>query len=533
MPTLKAKETGRSGLSMQLRLFIFFLFFLCIVMLGLMVILQATGTFRTGGKETRTFLSNELSHLSQDVYKNYGALSVQAVALSQGLSSSIENHLESKGVTPGQLADHPELLESLLGEELPILKSALENVKSSGAFLILDATVNPDLPGAQDSKSGLYLKNMEPNIINASFPNLRLLRGPASVSHSSGINFLPQWKLEFDIGDSAFWHLPLETAIENPQLPLSRLYYWCPQSTLPGDSEAVMRCSVPLAASDGTVFGVCGFEISAMLFKLSYAPDDSVFSHLFCVLSPLEEGRLDVSAALFAGSCLSNLSCQPQLNGVSVSVQNVGDIFSLYGDASDTPLAGLHTQVRLYPSDSPFAGEEWAVALMMPQKDLQAKISGANHQLLLLLALLMLLSILGASYFSRRYIKPVVGALNLVKSERLAEVPKTRILEIDDLIEFLAKQDEADGRLPQSDVGFLPSQMFQEFLHNIGTLSMAERAVFDLYLKGHTAKEIADILCLSINTIKTHNKRIYMKLGVTSRKELMVYVQMMKEAGRI
>ena len=67
-------------------------------------------------------------------------------------------------------------------------------------------------------------------------------------------------------------------------------------------------------------------------------------------------------------------------------------------------------------------------------------------------------------------------------------------------------------------------------MKNIDTLSAAERAVFDLYMRGHTAREIAESLCLSINTIKTHNRRIYMKLNVTSRKELMVYIQMMEEA---
>ena len=49
-------------------------------------------------------------------------------------------------------------------------------------------------------------------------------------------------------------------------------------------------------------------------------------------------------------------------------------------------------------------------------------------------------------------------------------------------------------------------------------------------MKGYTAREIADVLCLSINTIKTHNRRIYSKLNVTSRKELMIYIQMMGEA---
>ena len=38
-----------------------------------------------------------------------------------------------------------------------------------------------------------------------------------------------------------------------------------------------------------------------------------------------------------------------------------------------------------------------------------------------------------------------------------------------------------------------------------------------------------EVITLSINTIKTHNRRIYTKLNVTSRKELMVYVEMMKE----
>lgn len=63
-----------------------------------------------------------------------------------------------------------------------------------------------------------------------------------------------------------------------------------------------MLCTLPLTASDGTVMGVCGFEVSQMLFKLSYAPDNSRFEYLFCMLSPVEEGRLSAEGALYAGS---------------------------------------------------------------------------------------------------------------------------------------------------------------------------------------------------------------------------------------
>ena len=75
--------------------------------------------------------------------------------------------------------------------------------------------------------------------------------------------------------------------------------------------------------------------------------------------------------------------------------------------------------------------------------------------------------------------------------------------------------------------------MFKEFLKNIETLSPAERTVFDLYMEGYTGKEIAEKLYLSINTIKTHNKRIYEKMNVSSRNELMLYFRMMKEINVI
>ncbi|GEM_PF-2945656 len=73
------RRAGRDGLSMRLRLFGFFLLFLNIIMVGVLVILFATGVFEAGLKEHKTLLQNELSHLSQDVYRSFGAISVQAV----------------------------------------------------------------------------------------------------------------------------------------------------------------------------------------------------------------------------------------------------------------------------------------------------------------------------------------------------------------------------------------------------------------------------------------------------------------------
>ena len=69
---------------------------------------------------------------------------------------------------------------------------------------------------------------------------------------------------------------------------------------------------------------------------------------------------------------------------------------------------------------------------------------------------------------------------------------------------------------------------FQYFLKGIHQLTPTERKVFDLYLDGKNAKEILTILNITENTLKFHNKNIYNKLGVSSRKQLLRYATLMK-----
>ena len=532
MQTIRAyreaiRQAGQDGLSLRLRLFGFLFLFLNAIMLGVLVMLFATGVFQTGFREHRSLLQNELSHLSQAVYQNYGEISVRCVALAESLSSSLERRCREQGIRPSYLQNSPQLLEELLSGELSSLTGALEKAKSSGVFLVLDATVNPDLPDARFSRACLYLKNMEPNIVSGLDANLRYLIGPMKIARGRGIQTLPQWRMEMDISSAPYFSGTVGTARQE-KLPTSRLYFWSPATVLPGGSERAMLCSAPLIASDGTVMGVCGFEVSEMLFKLAYAPDSDSYEQLFCMLSPEKEGQFHVSGALFAGRSATRPFAPD--NGFLMIGQDPS-AFSSYRQPEGELYAGLHQEIMLYPKDSAYQGERWALALMMPRRVLAQHVSARTHALLLWLFLLMGLDILLSFVISRRYIRPVLAALESLKQPDLASASKTRIPEIDDLLEFLQAQDERGAPPPQQESApLLRSSLYQEFAKNIGTLSAAERSVFDLYMKGYTAREIADVLCLSINTIKTHNRRIYSKLNVTSRKELMIYIQMMGEA---
>lgn len=59
------------------------------------------------------------------------------------------------------------------------------------------------------------------------------------------------------------------------------------------------------------------------------------------------------------------------------------------------------------------------------------------------------------------------------------------------------------------------------FCKGTDLLTQTERKIFDLYINRYTTKEIMETLVISENTLKFHNKNMYSKLGVTSRRELM------------
>lgn len=62
------------------------------------------------------------------------------------------------------------------------------------------------------------------------------------------------------------------------------------------------------------------------------------------------------------------------------------------------------------------------------------------------------------------------------------------------------------------------------FLPGVELLTPRETEITALILKGYTNKQIAEILILSENTIKTHTRKIYSKLNVANKRELMQLV---------
>lgn len=428
------KKTGTMGMPMGLRLFLLLVILVFTTIAGAVALMLATGTFTAGLTQSKVIIENELLHASQEISQRYGQISQQSVEFSKAVSDAIEKELKDLGIPASKLHQNPEVLEEILSSQYDRALFTLQISKSSGVFLILDATVNPSLENAQNSRAGLYLKNMEPNIISSSTPTIIVFRGFPSIGRRNYLSLHAQWQMEFDISSAPYYHNPLAAAAYNPGLPLSRLYYWCPAFTLQGTGEQVMLCSVPLIDSAGTVFGVCGLEISDMLFKLSHMPERGIYSRLFCALSPMSGNTLAFNRSLFAGGYSAKTVLRN--NGVLEITDN--DMpFHSYSQDGNSLFLGLHTPINLYPEGSAFSHENWAAAIMVPQEDIVAIISRLNLLLFSSLVLLVIIGITASFILSKRFLKPISKGLAIIKSADLEEAPKTKVPEIDNLIDIM------------------------------------------------------------------------------------------------
>lgn len=96
---------------------------------------------------------------------------------------------------------------------------------------------------------------------------------------------------------------------------------------------------------------------------------------------------------------------------------------------------------------------------------------------------------------------------------------KLMIREMEERLETLPQISTNSPASPK-DSPAITAEQRRYFAAQLPFLTATERTVFDLYVQGKATKEVLVILGISENTLKYHNRNIYSKLGVSSRKQL-------------
>lgn len=494
------------------------------------VLLNLFGFLNPASVQIRQDLEVQLSANVTGIEQEMDKLAACAISFAHQLEDQLQNYLTDRQLQFEDLQDNSQRLTDLQKELYGTVYLNMQVAPASGAFYILDTTVNST--SETPLFNGIYLKYINlasDNTVNNEFT---LYRGSYTTGKENNINFHSGWTNEnrtdvFENCDAIFGpgvHYALSSVVDIPETWESARYIY-----------------VPLRDRQDKIIGICGFEISDLLFQLSYKTADTKWGQLFC-------GVIDQKQGYYAGQFNSN---RYQISTDSLFRMTHKNSLTRF-DFDLESCVGTTKDICL-------GNDTFTVAVMMPQAQYQKYIRMGQLQNALLFLILGTLALVCCVVLSHNYVSPILKKIEQMKAKELSSDP-SKIREIDDLFAFLATRDVAyEARLEeleqevqdaqanasqtqkdyetalrqlelvQEELEQLTASQHREivleeyefFVCNLGTLSATEYRVYELYLAGKSAKQIIEILGISENTLKYHNKNIYSKLGVTSRKQLL------------
>ena len=512
--TARAKD---QSLSIRRRLMIYWSTLILVFCAALMLLFGVTGVFSNPGRKAHDALELQLKNSVSQIDRHLESLAAQSITLSGRISRELGRILGVQGMKFEDLNDNPELLLEVQDSLMGHLNTAMQLSQCSGAYLVLDATTNTASDKADHSATGLYLRFANLNARGSANQDVVYFRGIPDIARQEQLQLHNRWNLEFDTDLFPGYDRLMQT----PVTRLADACCWSDRFRLPDTWEDVFLLCTPVLDLDGNVRGLCGLELSSLYCYLSYPELDSSFGPMVTVLAPMDNGRLMLGQGMtgdqggtFLGDC---------------EILNVkkGEHFNTYSCEGDQYI-GLHCTTAFRGGD----GTALAAAILLPKSAYEA--STRPDALLIVLGSLGLVLLMAALGFllSRRFARPFEKAFRAIESEEDLGEARTGISELDALMKFVSERAEAQP-LP---VGSLPpdiEELFCNFSRRAKTLSAAERGILKYYIEGKEISEIPDLAFISIHTVKKHNSNIYQKLGISSRDELMLYIELFRRCGRL
>ena len=483
---------------------------------GISVVLFMTNNIFPGRNSISTVLMREVDAICGNVEEYLGEMTAEAISFSETLALDIEYRLGEEGITFAELQQRPDVLFDILDRETDRLTLALGRANCSGVYLILNTTVNPDLPTAASSRAGIYLKQIEPKRLGVA-SEMQYLRGFTSFATRRNMTLQANWDLEFDVLNQAFWELPLEACAQAPEKKLSELYTWLFGKVIPPMKENSLLCSIPLLSGDGEVLGVCGFEITAASFRYRHALDVEGYPELALMFSSFdgENINLDESGALFSGDKMLELKLIAE--GKLQMSEQKGRLGKL--QSGQDVYYGRHRELSLYHGSAYYADERYALAVLMPEGEFDRIVRADIARATAIFVFILGVGVVTSLFLSRRIAKPF-DTLYAMASGKADDNPQLSVglKELDELLQVFIKNNPEETR----QVG----DVFESFLDKLRLLTPTERAIVARYSAGQDFDTVMSEMFIAASTLKTHNIHIYRKLEVKGVNEIKLYLDL-------
>lgn len=536
---MKLIDFKKKKTSMHRKLLLYMLTLVLVVVMFIAVGLFFIGQFSTTKEKYSNNLTFQNEFYTRQIEKFFDDLSMMSEMLANDSSAIIDDYLNEKGIHISALNDSQLYTEGVQEALFPKLKEELLKADASGAFIMLNATVNTGEANSDKSKTGLYFQR---STLDRTDETLLLFRGSAELGRKNNIMPHRKWRLEFrtDFTPQAgnFFN---KTITKGKKSVLTDIF------TLNGTSEKAMAFITPLFGTDGSYYGVCGFEISRNYFKDFFAQPTRL-EQLTCTFSKTtKDGQIDCENIFWAG-VLGGYSLKPSGTLVPKEIND-----------SLTELLGENTFVAA-KSEVTICNTPYTLVVMQPKSEFDKTVAVNVTKIVLVCFLLVFSAVALCVIFSKKFVSPMIKSLEKIRMQEHART-KSDIIEIDDLFVYLAEQDrlrdfetenlkrqneelavvtesqinEIDkrqteiDRLAYSRKNEIDPDNYEAFKIGLKELTKTEKNIFNLYLQGKSAKEIATILNIRESTLKFHNHNILEKLSVSSRKQMLRYATLLKQ----
>lgn len=513
---------GKHSITMQRRLLLY-LCILVIVVTGILaVILFTVGSFVESGKVFKQSIDIQLKNSKKEIEERLGFLVGNCMQLSDKISFSLENEVLSYPYDIYELNDNPDKLLSVQQNLYPVLENQIKIMRVSGIFTVLDATVNTHPSNAITSRSGLYLRLANVSGGNAPNNEVFLYRGNAQVSTLYHIEMHNRWNMEFDIKQMEWYKRQVSSVPENGKAD----YLWIGRRNLSNLWERAAYLSLPVLGSNKEVYGVCGVEISSILFRYRHPTVEGEYGNMVTVFAPVEDNKMDMSSALIG-----------ETENIYINDNEILDVkkeqnFYIY-TGKDTKYIGSHYFINELKSDD---DRKWAITVLMPYSVYEKQVNKDRVTLFVIISCFVLLMLTLSYFISQRFVNPIVKRLEELKDEEnIGNSSSSGISEIDALMEFMKikRAESLDNGNREVKIPSNIEGLFDQFIDNAKELTLSERNILKYYIDGYEIADIPDLACVSLNTVRKHNRSIYEKLGVKSKDELDLYLDLLKRCERI
>lgn len=529
-------QLKQEGMSIRRRFALYIISVICLFFALIMILLNLFGILNLTDRQIMSELDAKLSIGSQRLESECNEVAACALSFASQLEVSIQDYLSENHLTFEELKNNPEALDSLQNKLYDSVYLNMQVAPVSGAFYILDTTANSHA----DSKlyNSIYLKYINlcsENTVNNDFS---IYRGSFATGKNKAIQFHSGWKNE---SSTDFFEDCNEIFANGKHFVLSSVI------EIPDTWERARYIYVPVRDGTDDIIGVCGFEITDLLFQLSYKTENGRWGNEIY-------GLIDEAGGRYSGQFSSS-----RYNNEDKSILIDRKRNAMIIDFGDEECVGLTKEIML-------GDEMFHAAIMIPKSEYEGHTRKGQIRIVLLFFIVAILAAICCMIMSKKYVSPILRKFERVKMKE-DNGEQLRIREIDDLLAFLEEKDvfyekqlsdlenaknnaEEKARtaqeeykkatekyeLAKSEIDRLAEIQKEEivpdeykfFVDNLNKLTPAEYRIYELYLSGKNAKQIAIMLNITENTLKYHNKNIYSKLGISSRKQLLRFAALKK-----